>query len=103
MAKQNVLHVAYGMNGDAISSMPTRQLIAAFFMADTNMPSIKPDGRMGIRHNMALIADEMSARVDRAKGKQARIKLEVPFMCMQVIVRRLYDGTVEVKPSGFAA
>lgn len=94
---QIVLHVAYGMNSDAITGMSTRQLIAAFFMADTNMPSIKSDCRKNIRHNMALIADEMSDRLDRAKGKQNRIRIEVPLMCMQVVVKKLYNGTIEVR------
>jgi hypothetical protein len=93
---QIVQHVAYGMNSDSISSMTTKQLVAALFMADTNIPSIKPEYRKAIRHNMALIADEMSERVYRAKGKQARIRLEVPFMCMQIIVKKLYNGTIKV-------
>lgn len=94
---QIVLHVAYGMNSDGIAAMSTKQLIAAFFMADTNMPSIKPEYRKNIRHNMALIADEMSERLDRAIGKRNKIRIEVPLMCMQVVVKKLYNGTIEVK------
>jgi hypothetical protein len=92
--KQIVLHVAYGMNSDSIPSMSNNQLVAAFFMADKNMPSIRPDCRKNIRHNMALIADEMSDRLDKAKRN--RVRIEVPLMCMKVIVKRLYEGTVEV-------
>lgn len=94
---QIVLHVAYGMNGDSIPKMSTKQLIAAFFMADTNLPSIKPEYRSNIRHNMALIADEMSDRLDRSMGKHNRIHIEVHLMTMKVIVKKLYNGTIEIK------
>jgi hypothetical protein len=86
---QTVLNVAYGMNGSKIPSMTNKQLISAFFMASENLPSINTDDQGAISHNMALIADEMSDRVDQAKG-QHRIRLEVHLMVMREIVKKLY-------------
>ena len=93
---QIIQHVAYGMNSEDIPKMTNKQLISAFFQAETNLPSIKPEYRQGIRHNMAMIGDEMSDRVDRTRGKQARIRLEVHLMCMQEIIKKLYNGTIAV-------
>lgn len=87
--KQVVQHVAYGMNSQSIPKMTDRQLIAAFFQADTNLPSISKEYHGNIRHNMALIADEMSDRTDSAKG-QKRKRLFVHLVVMQEIVKKLY-------------
>jgi hypothetical protein len=93
--KQIIQHVAYGMNASKIPSMTDKQLIAAFFQADTNLPSIQKQYQKAIRHNMALIADEMSDRVDSAKGKR-RIRLQVHLFAMQVIIKKFYAETVSL-------
>jgi hypothetical protein len=88
--KQLVQHVAYGMNGNDIPKMTNKQLMSAFFLADTNLPTIHRDYHLAIKNNMERIADEFSDRVDLSKGS-AKIKLEVHLIVMKVIVKRFYE------------
>lgn len=89
--QQKVLHIAYGMNAAEIPTLTDKQLISAFFMADTNLPSIGFQYRSNIRHNMDLIAYEMGRRVDRAKGIR-KVRLDVHLMAMQAVLKFLYTN-----------
>lgn len=91
MSRQTVLNVAYGMNGNVIPGMETKHLISAFFMAASNLPTIAPKFQPAIHSNMGLIGDELSDRVDLAKG-QRKIRLEVHLMVMRQILKTIYAG-----------
>lgn len=83
-----VLNVAYGMNGGDIGSMSERELLAAFFMADNNLPSVQVEHRAPIIANMRRLVNSLERMGWSARG-QRKIRLETHLMVMQAITEKL--------------
>lgn len=87
----NVLNVAYGMNGSEISKMSEKELIAAFFMAHTNLPGIKPAYRGEVIANMGRVADALCNMARTAKGKRYT-RIVTHHMVMLAIMEKVYSA-----------